>query len=35
MCLPARSGVNDENINSMYTNAEFNQAEIDAAAIVS
>lgn len=34
MCLPARSGVNDNNINEMYSNAEFNQAEIDAAAIV-
>lgn len=35
MCLPAKSGVNSYNLNDNYNNAEFNQAEIDAAKLVS
>ncbi|MBE6682327.1 MAG: hypothetical protein E7600_08595 [Ruminococcaceae bacterium] len=35
MCLPAKNGVYSSNVNSYYNNAEFNQAEIDAAKLVS
>ncbi len=34
MCLPARAGVYDSNIDTMFTNIEFNQAEIDAAKLI-
>ena len=35
MCLPAKNGANSSNVNSYYNNLEFNQAEIDAAKLVS
>ncbi len=35
MCLPAKAGVNSYNVNDNYSNLEFNQAEIDAAKLVS
>lgn len=34
MCLPAKAGAYDSNANEFYNNAEFNQAEIDAAALI-
>ena len=35
MCLPAKNGATSSNTSSYYNNAEFNQAEIDAAKLVS
>lgn len=35
MCLPAKAGAYASNVNSYYNNTEFNQAEIDAASIIS
>jgi len=35
MCLPAKNGAYSSNVNSYYDNLEFNQAEIDAAKLVS
>ena len=35
MCLPERAGAYDSNADSMFTTTEFNQAEIDAAKLIS